>query len=466
MDEILDIFGQQPFFTLNTQIAYAFPLNTTDASPQTTHKTIIETLSNGLKRLYAAFPWLACQVINEGSSPESSGTYRFAPLNPAPSIIVKDYTHEHSIPSYNDLRRERFPMRLLPEETFASRATFTGPATKENPAPVLTIQASFLRGGMVLCFAAQHNTMDMNGQGFVMRMFHKACQGEAFTEDEVECGNLPREGIVPLLGEEWIPGVEMEGRIVKDPQKARRRDGDGDGDEEAEVGSEEVDRPKFISTYFSISAAALAALKKRAEEVVQPPEYISTDDALTAFLWQSILRARQSRIPPGRTSTISRALNLRKALDIPSAYPGPIQDSIHTTFPVTSLAYSPLGTIAFALRSALDPQAIAFQARAIATYLTRTREKSLYSCTADFDMGIDLCVSSWTGVPAYLLNFGLGLGTPEAVRKPQFEAVEGLCFTMPIMAEGDVAVAMCLREDDLERLQTDADFARFAEYIG
>jgi hypothetical protein len=125
-----------------------------------------------------------------------------------------------------------------------------------------------------------------------------------------------------------------------------------------------------------------------------------------------------------------------------------------------------LGTIALHLRSALDPTSVEFHARAVATFLSCTANKAIFSSTADFDMSRDLILSSWSKVQTSDLDFGLGLGRPKAVRRPRFKALEGLVFLMPKSLEEDVAAAICLREEDMNRLKTDAYFGKYAQYIG
>jgi hypothetical protein len=58
------------------------------------------------------------------------------------------------------------------------------------------------------------------------------------------------------------------------------------------------------------------------------------------------------------------------------------------------------------------------------------------------------------------------LGSPVAVRRPGFVPVESLMYLMPRSREGSVAVAMCLREEDLQHLLRDEEWKRFARYIG
>jgi hypothetical protein len=65
------------------------------------------------------------------------------------------------------LRQANFPMRMLDENDIAPRKTFAPSATPAATSAFL-IQASFTKGGLILNFLAQHNTMDMIGQVHVI----------------------------------------------------------------------------------------------------------------------------------------------------------------------------------------------------------------------------------------------------------------------------------------------------------
>jgi hypothetical protein len=121
------------------------------------------------------------------------------------------------------------------------------------------------------------------------------------------------------------------------------------------------------------------------------------------------------------------------------------------------------------MRQAVDPLAsdVAYRTRSLVTFLSQSPENATKtSFTATLDMSVDIALSSWTKVPAYEWDFGLRLGSPVAVRRPGFVPVESLMYLMPRSREGSVAVAMCLREEDLQHLLRDEEWKRFARYIG
>jgi len=37
---------------------------------------------------------------------------------------------------------------------------------------------------------------------------------------------------------------------------------------------------------------------------------------------------------------------------------------------------------------------------------------------------------------------------------------------MPGRLDGEIAVGICIRDEDMERLRTDKDFAKYGQYIG
>lgn len=140
----------------------------------------------------------------------------------------------------------------------------------------------------------------------------------------------------------------------------------------------------------------------------------------------------------------------------------------YSTYTLQELAEEPLGLIASQLRSALDPKTsnLEYNTRALATVLDRATDKNIVNFTATIDLSEDLMLSSWAKLNCYELDFNLGLGKPEAVRRPRFEPVESLVYLMPRALDGEIGVAICLRDDDLERLRADKDFARYGKYVG
>ena len=448
-DQYLDVFGQAPgLHQLYTQICFCYPMIDHSISD-----SILKTLNQGLERLSASFPWVAGEVVVENSDGSDSPVFKIKRRDSIPEICTKDLSHDPSMPTMDDLRRSNFPSKILHESLICPCKTFSAGSQESS---VFIIQANIIRGGLLLTFNAQHNTMDMVGQGVIIRLFSKACRKEPFTKEDLLSGNLPRRDLISYLDDSYRPGPELANQIKKPPPQ--------------DMSLAPPDPPPHSSwAYFSFSPDSLAALKLIASKTVSSLQgFVSTDDALTAYIWQSVLRARLPRLSPATQTTLARAVNVRSYLSIPAGYPGTVQNMTYNTYTIQELIDEPLGNIASQLRTALDPDTskMAYRTRALATMMHRSADKGSISITATIDSSVDIMLSSWVQVNCYDLDFDLGLGKPEAVRRPEFDQLEGLFYLMSRRLDGEIAALLSLRDDDMERLKADQEFAQYAVYIG
>jgi trichothecene 3-O-acetyltransferase len=451
LDLHLDVFGQQPGLQIYTQICLCFSV-----AKASSHSAIISTLTNGLEHLSAGFPWIAGQVVNE------SGIYKIKPLERIPRLIVKDLRNDPSIPTMDAMRRANFPMSMLDETIIAPRNTLPGTFGEllSDTTPVFLLQANFITGGLVLVFVGGHQTMDMTGQAQIIRLLAKACRNEAFTSEELSWGNCPRQDIVPFLNDSYKPGSELAYQIIKPPPAQPISDSSSSTPPPPPP-------PKCSWANFSFDPTSLATLKSLATKTISSG-YISTDDALSAFIWQSVIRARLPRLDPTSKSTFARAVDTRRYLDIPQTYTGVVQNMSYHTYTVQKLVDEPLGSPASQFRSAIDPKTsnLGYSTRALATTLNRQTDKTTVSVSAMIDPSSDIMLSSWARENFYELDFNLGLGKPESVRRPRFFPVESLMYIIPKRLDGQLVVAICLRDEDMERLRVDEEFGKYGKYVG
>ncbi|PPQ94381.1 hypothetical protein CVT25_002440 [Psilocybe cyanescens] len=233
------------------------------------------------------------------------------------------------------MRSAHFLFTLLSESLLCPRTTLHLSISPLQTSPVLVLQATFVQGGMLLMLVAQHNVMDMTSQALVVKLFDKACKGETFGEEEIREGNVNREHAIPQLDsdgeEDYTPGPQLvrAPSLQTDPTPPP---------------------PNCTWAYFSFSAASLAALKNLAVPTLpSSTDFISTDDVLTAFIWQHITRARLPRLSlpadstnsestqhnretstrtstSTRRSTLARAIDPRRFMGLPDTYPGLVQN--------------------------------------------------------------------------------------------------------------------------------------------
>jgi hypothetical protein len=89
--------------------------------------TIVSTLTRGLERLTAGFPWLAGQVV-----------IKVAPFEKIPRLVVTDLTRNSSAPTMAALREAKFPYSMPALATV--RPGSNSPIVPSRPVP------GFLKG--------------------------------------------------------------------------------------------------------------------------------------------------------------------------------------------------------------------------------------------------------------------------------------------------------------------------------
>lgn len=452
-DDCLNILEQRPGWSLfSTNIAWCF------GCPETADITAIATkLQPALEDLASAFPWIAGRVVNEGSDPltNNTGVFKIIQKDCAPQIIVQDHRQTPSVPSIQTLRQAGFATKLLDETLFAPRRNFS--LDRGVMGHVLLVQLNMIPDGLILVFSGNHSAMDMPGLMQIARWFDKACRNEAFTREELEVGNMARRSLIPLLDSTYQPGDEISLQMtpVKSTQWTENRE------------NSPVERLQIRWETFSFQSTAIRDLKTRATET-RTSDFVSTDDAVTAFLWQSLARARLQRLGADKVSTLARACNARRFLSIPPTYPGLVQNTIYSKLTLRELVELPLGAVASILRDAVasESPSVEFYTRAVATVLSRSADKGCLKVAAWLDRSSDVLLSSFTATKAYEQDFGLGLGCTEAVRLTNLVNQEGVMFFLPAEPSGNFTFVVGLRHEDLVRLKEDKLFARYGRHVG
>lgn len=438
----LDLLAQQPRINrLYTQLTFCFPLPNASSSSRS---EIVQNLFEGLRRLSAEFPWTAGRVVREAD------VFKIKPFEGRPRLITQDFKDDARLPTWDALYQAKFPFSMLDEDLIAQCRTLPTSDIFASEPPVFLIQANFITRGLLLTFNGQHGSMDMTGLGLVIHWLAKACRNERFTQLDLYGGNMDRRNINPML-------------VDKDPSPGRRPVSQTSKDTPAPTPRSEA--PKINWAYFIFSASSLAALKSIGTKDIRAGSFVSTDDVLSAFIWQAITRARLPRFgdPSAVQSTLSRNVDVRRYLGLPPTYPGLVSNSTTHVSALNALVEEPLSIIASRLRSVLDPESLAYQTVALATRISRGEDVSF---AGKSNPELDVRLSSWAKESFYDLDFGFG--KPEAVRRPRFVegAREGLVYFLPKAANGEIAVGVCLSNEDLDRLKGDEAFAEYVKYIG
>ncbi|KAI9733655.1 MAG: hypothetical protein M1834_003257 [Cirrosporium novae-zelandiae] len=411
---------------------------------------IVATLQYGLDKTVAELPFLAGYVRKEEGTANNSVevVYRHGD-----SVKLKVKDLKDLMMPYQKLAALRMPMSELRAELVSPMPNMPDPTRDKHE--VIAVQANFINGGLLLSICIHHSVFDGIGFGNVIKILANNCQsvGELDTV-AVRTEHLDRtaltHGLQPTEPPCALPMLEIKNQIII------------------------LENPKDIpvaSMLFHFTAPKLAQLKRAAtpHRSSSATAWISTNDALCAFLWQRITLARSLHLSPTISTKLTFAINGRPRLTPPlrQTYLGNVALNNYTHTPdIRTLISQPLSTTALAIRSALNavtPNYI----RTTISYINSVRDVNLLKPCMHNILGPDLFVSSWAEFGVYEADFGRRLGKCEWVRCP-WRALDGTVKILPkriaTMGGGDegLEVNVELRKDDLDRLVGDPVWEMYA----
>ncbi|KAL2141561.1 hypothetical protein VTI28DRAFT_2211 [Corynascus sepedonium] len=462
-DYLQDVVGQLPFLKTYSHLLLAFPLPD-DVSSREEAKQRLLTAS---LQLAEAFPWIAAKVVQRGNGPGKSDSFHLEPckLWSPPNTIIRFKDCSDAVPCYDDLVQARGPASMLPGELLAPRKAFpeSYQETEEDPAPVIAFQANFVKGGLLLDCAAQHNFVDMSGIEQCYTLLATALREEPFPDDAVAQGNLDRRNLVPLL--------QAHETLLDHSQFLRP------GPDNLPPPPVEPESP-FSWRYFRFSPAKLAALKamaapgpstteRQTNGESSTPAYVSTNDALTAFCWQRVIAARLARRgTPEALAKFCRAVDARRTMGVPAGYMGDLVTISTSTIGFRELVEAPLADVAARLRRDLTAVNNRGYVRSFATWINRTADKRTIAYGGRFNPDTDIGSSSWAHVRLAKVSFGPLLGQPSLVRRPDFVPLRSDIYFMPQTESGDIDALLCFNQADFDGLMEDKIWTDYADYIG
>lgn len=437
-----------------THLVLCFPIPDDTSS----RNSIVKALEAAANKLTTAFPWLAGKVVNEGSCPRNSGLFKVAPFashEPPKTIVrVKDCTD--ICPPHEDVIKARRPISMLNGYKLAPRKAYpeTYQESEADPAPVLVLQVNFVKGGLLLNLAAQHNIVDMAGIDQCFRLLAAAMRVEEFSNVSIEEGNRDRRNLVPLLGPN---DTKSDHSHFRPPLPS-----------EAIPPPAEPDSP-FSWCYFRFSAGKLAqikALATRSEAKDNSVPFISTSDALSAFCWKRVITVRLHRSQThDAIAKFSRAVDARRAMGVQWEYMGNLVTGAISRVAFDDVENASLPALAEMMRGDVIRVNQKHHVRSIATFINSEPDKSIIRFGGRFNPDTDIGSSSWAHVALYGAEFG-SLGKPTLIRRPNFVPLRSFIYFMPKMENGDIDALVCFNEADMHGLRSDPEWNEYADFIG
>ncbi|KAL9639039.1 MAG: hypothetical protein Q9164_001174 [Protoblastenia rupestris] len=420
-------------------------------------------LETAALKLTSAFPWLNSKIINEGSGPGNSGVFKLAPCSlfatPHNIIHVKDCSDV--CVSYAEIAQARGPFATLDGKILSPVKAFpeTYEESESDPAPVMVVQANFVQGGLLLDAATQHNFIDGGGLFHCMRLFAKAMRNEEFSDLEIQQGNRDRRNLIPLLGPDEA--------LLDHSHLRRPRVSENPSQQQPPATS----RAPAAWYCFRFPAPKLAQLKDLAnDDILREPydpsmPFVSTNDAISAFCWKRVGAVRLGRRQrPDDFSKFSRALDVRRAMQVPKEYMGQMGYNATCKLTFRDLERASLGSVASILRKTVKDVNTEYSVRSWVTFIANEPDKSTIMFGGSFNPDTDIGLSSLVHADLHSAEFGI-LGKPELVRRPNFLSLEGCIYLWSQTEAGDLDALMCLNEADVQGLRMDQEWKEYVEFI-
>ncbi len=447
LDRYQDVLGQLPMLQAYSHIVYFFPIPN-DVPPE----KIISDLSAAVNKVRKAVPWMGARIANVGKEPGNSGVYKpVACALPDPAIDVKYI--EDEVPEYEEFRRRRAPVSMINTKLLTPVSGFPDvfADSDDHPAHAVRLQASFIKGGVLVDFAIVHNVSDAGGfYGFV-GMVAASMRGETVPAPLLEVANMDRRGRVPLLG----PDEPMldHSRHVRPPLTTH-----------APLVPKEPARYHVLR--FTVDAMArIKDLASQPEGFDPAVSFISTDDAVCAFCWQHFIRVRKDRYPPKTVSRFGRQVDGRRLVGLPPNYMGAMTFNMSCSMTFGQLAEASLSTVASHMRKSLNEANNLYNLRSFVSFVASEPDKSTITYAGRFDPGTDVGSSSVRGHPGVFPDFGY-LGKPDFIRRPPSIPFASTVVMWPGNPEGDCDAIACLTDSDFEALSADPEWNEYVDHIG
>ncbi|KAK5993762.1 Acyltransferase easC-like protein [Cladobotryum mycophilum] len=275
---------------------------------------IVQNLQTGLSNAIDELSFLAANIVPD-SEEQSSIQLEY-------DDDAGVWFHTKDLPDmrYEELARQNFPFSSLTAAKFVP-----DPMGHSAKCPVLTVQATFITGGLVLTFSGHHAIMDAQGMGTFASVWSKyvaaAAEGLGVNDDE-------------RLGEDSLDasstfGPSMERPLAEFPTYWCAEERSYEKMQarilETAVAGDHDELAKLIRlSHWSMSQSKLEELRIATAPRTVTGTSVTANATLSALIWKHVSRARRLSERQIASSSLLSSVNVRRRMDPPLAveYPG------------------------------------------------------------------------------------------------------------------------------------------------
>jgi hypothetical protein len=444
--------------------------------PSDCRYSLVSVLQHSLALVLEEWPDLAGEIVAPPADAPPGTQPTIRPLGELGSpLTIRDFTGPESLfkCSYAQLQAQGFPPSKLDGQLLAPLA---GVATTQR---VMAAQANFIPGGCLLSVGFSHQFTDAYGVYLILEkwaQYSRRVQSLPAQPAAFPCTqSQPRTSLHPVLQVSYDKAAKQYSTLKQRPElwKLIGLDWRGSATSPPPKPPYQLAAGATETCIFCLSVAAQASLKKAASAFSSSssPSLISTNDALVAWIWRAVTKARfpkgQPNAPYRDNSYVSVAIDGRRPLSIPADYAGNVVFCSMTNMPIHELTNPdiPLGEIAARIRQETianrDPARLK-EAVTLAAGIPDVHQPLANAFPSWF--AEDLVTTSWVGLPFYQLDFGPAMGSSghiDTFRMPRGQFA-GICSFQPRADDGSIEVVVGLLAEQMERLIADPDFAQFA----
>jgi trichothecene 3-O-acetyltransferase len=430
-------------------------------SPSAPRSKIVSILQAGLALTLADLPFLNADVVLESDEQDT------LQLETGSDDDVGVWFHVRDVPEldFDDLERRWFPSTELPIPLLVPL-----PFLHSERTPVLTVQANFIRNGLLLALNMHHSVMDGAGMASVISRWAKHVaalyEGRMVQPDDV----FPEEAMdrSVMFGEyndlkvTDFPCYRARKAIRKDVVDVKLLEKVMFGDMAVKA-----EQSKLELIYWRINAEKLAALQDSAAPPTLALPKLTENSILSALIWRQLTRARRLRDRNMYSTNFLFTVDTRLRIEppLPAGYVGNAILYAKATASVEEIESEAPGMLYELAKRITDAT----------DWWTAERIWELFGAIdacpdlrgveldGDIHLGSALDFSSVAGMRHSQLDFGPGLGEVKALRLPNAPVRDGHSSITPRHRDGALEIVMMMERDVITRLKQDPEWTAFAE---